>query len=184
MIVTVTLTPALDKTVIIPDFAVNQVNRITEMRLDAGGKGINVSKVLQVLQTKSVATGILGGTTGRWIESQLQEAGIRVHFAHVDKDTRTNLKVIDDHLHTNTDINEPGEPVGQEVLLEVYQKAPRPSDRLPGQGTGWCSPERPPREPPAIFSKTGSFPSSRRASAATWMQTANCCGPVWKHFPK
>ena len=76
MIVTVTLTPALDKTVILPDFRVNEVNRIQSLRLDPGGKGINVSKGLRALGVDSLATGILGGDTGRYIEKSLHEAGI------------------------------------------------------------------------------------------------------------
>ena len=59
MIYTVTLTPALDKTVVIPDFTVDKLNRIKTIRLDPGGKGINVSKVLKALGTDSVAAGIL-----------------------------------------------------------------------------------------------------------------------------
>ena len=122
MIITVTLTPALDKTVVLPGFAVNQVNRIESLRLDAGGKGINVSKVLRSLGTDSLATGILGGGTGRYIENSLREAGIACDFVHVEQETRTNLKVIDPQNHTNTDINEPGAPVGPEVLEEVLGK--------------------------------------------------------------
>jgi 1-phosphofructokinase len=123
MIVTVTLTPALDKTVVLPGFAVDQVNRIQSLRLDAGGKGINVSKVLKALGTDSLATGILGGGTGRYIENALQEMGIACDFAWVPQDTRTNLKVIDPVGHTNTDINEPGAPVSEEVLESVFEKA-------------------------------------------------------------
>lgn len=122
MIVTVTLTPALDKTVVLPNFAVDQVNRIENLRLDAGGKGINVSKVLKALGTDSLATGILGGGTGRYIENSLQGMGIACDFAWVEQDTRTNLKVVDPLRHTNTDINEPGAPVSDAVLEAVYQK--------------------------------------------------------------
>ena len=50
MVITVTLNPAIDKTVTIEAFAVNQVNRIYATRLDAGGKGINVSKVIKNLR--------------------------------------------------------------------------------------------------------------------------------------
>ena len=76
MIVTITLTPALDKTVTLPGFAVDKVNRVQSMRLDAGGKGINVSKVLKALGTDSVACGILGGGTGRFIQNSLTEAAL------------------------------------------------------------------------------------------------------------
>ena len=122
MIVTVTLTPALDKTVILPDFRVNEVNRIQSLRLDPGGKGINVSKGLRALGVDSLATGILGGDTGRYIEKSLHEAGIACDFVWTDRDTRTNLKVVDPVRHTNTDINEPGAPVSAAVLEDVYHK--------------------------------------------------------------
>ena len=122
MIVTVTLTPALDKTVVLPGFRVDQVNRIQSLRLDPGGKGINVSKVLDALGTKSLATGILGGGTGRYIEKSLGEMGIACDFVWVEQETRTNLKVIDPVDHTNTDINEPGAPVSRAVLEAVFDK--------------------------------------------------------------
>ena len=123
MIVTLTLAPALDKTAVIPGFAADRVNRVQSLRLDAGGKGINVSKVLRALGTDSLATGILGGSTGRFIEGALKQAGIACDFAWVEQDTRTNMKVIDPENHTNTDINEPGAPAAEAVLESVWQKA-------------------------------------------------------------
>ncbi|MBQ8092829.1 MAG: 1-phosphofructokinase [Clostridia bacterium] len=122
MIATVTLSPALDKTVVIPAFTVGKVNRIRNIRLDAGGKGINVSKVLKMLGTDSIATGVLGGNTGTWIERELERYDIGSDFVHIDSETRTNLKIIDDILHTNTDINEPGAAVNAEIIEAVYQK--------------------------------------------------------------
>ena len=139
MIYTVTLTPALDKTVVIPDFTVDKVNRIRTIRLDPGGKGINVSKVLKALGTESVAAGILGGSTGRFILNRLDEMRIAHDFVTVQDETRTNLKVIDDVRQTHTDINEPGAPADPAVLDQVLQKllsAVQPGDRVVLAGKG------------------------------------------------
>lgn len=116
MIYTVTLNPALDKTVEIPSLTVDSVNRITTMRTDPGGKGINVSKVIDKLGGKSIAIGILGGDTGRNIQTALKRMGLETDFCFVDGETRTNMKIIDPVNHTNTDINEPGVTVSKEIL--------------------------------------------------------------------
>ena len=116
MIYTVTLNPALDKTVEIPSMTLNRVNRITNLRTDPGGKGINVSKVIQKLGGTSIACGILGGTTGERILASLKEMGLETCFAWEKGETRTNVKIIDPVCHTNTDINEPGLTVAVETL--------------------------------------------------------------------
>ena len=119
MIYTVTLNPALDKTVQIPDFSVNAMNRISTIRCDAGGKGINVSKVIQSLGGESVAMGILAGHTGKQIENALTQQGISCRFLFTQGETRTNLKIIDPSRRTTTDINEPGMPVSEALLREI-----------------------------------------------------------------
>ena len=123
MILTVTLTPALDKTVVVPGFSMNTVNRIQSIRVDAGGKGINVSKTLHVMGGTSVAIGILGGSNGEFIRDSLDQQGIKNDFVFVRDNTRVNLKIIDPDNHTNTDINEPGAPVTSDDLNAVLKIA-------------------------------------------------------------
>ena len=118
-IYTVTLNPALDKTVRIPNFAVDQVNRVTWLRQDAGGKGINVSKVIAKLGGESTAIAVLAGQTGQWIANALGENNIKVQAIAVPGETRTNLKVVDAESGTNTDINEPGPEVTDSVLEQA-----------------------------------------------------------------
>ena len=108
MIITITLNPAVDKTVEIQDFEVGTVNRVASVRLDAGGKGINVSKVIKSLGGESCSAGILGGNTGNFIKDCLNGMGIENKFLYIEGETRTNLKVVDSKRKTNTDINEPG----------------------------------------------------------------------------
>lgn len=119
MIYTVTLNPALDKTVTIPNFAIDTVNRIAEMRTDPGGKGINVSKVIRELGGQSVVLALLGGSTGKAISDSLEEMGLNCHMTFVPGQTRTNLKVIDPVNHNNTDINEPGLQVEPDILSQM-----------------------------------------------------------------
>ena len=119
MIYTVTLNPALDKTAQVPDLKVDEVNRITELRRDAGGKGINVSKVIKKLGGTTEAWAILAGNTGDWIQAALEADGIRVHSVPAAGETRTNLKVVDPVNDTHTDINEPGPEVTDSMLNDM-----------------------------------------------------------------
>lgn len=122
MILTVTLNPARDRTVMIPGFEAGKVNRIQETRDDPGGKGINVSKVIAALGGKSVAMGIFGGQAGRYIQGCLEDMGIDCDFVRTAAETRTNIKVVDPERHVTTDINAPGVPVSMRVLSRVFQK--------------------------------------------------------------
>ncbi len=122
MIITITLNPAVDKTVEIADFEVGNVNRVSSLRYDAGGKGINVSKVIRSLGGNSKAVGILGGNAGNFIKDYLDHIGIDNDFHFIKRETRTNLKVIDPSKKTNTDINEPGPEVSGEDMTTLKRK--------------------------------------------------------------
>lgn len=119
MIVTVTLNPAVDKTVEINDVHINRVNRVSSVRLDAGGKGINVSKIILSLGGKSRAIGFLGGKSGEFIQEYLDKMGIASDFVFIDGETRTNLKIIDPLQHTNTDINEKGPEITEADIQQI-----------------------------------------------------------------
>ncbi len=122
MLYTVTMNPALDKTATIEEFKLGEVNRITSLRQDPGGKGINVSKVAKKLGTTSTAFAILAGSTGKKIASMVEDAGINLEAFEVAGETRTNLKVADPKLGTNTDINEPG-PTIRESDIQAFTES-------------------------------------------------------------
>ena len=106
----------------VPGFSLDKVNPIEQMRMDPGGKGINISKVLQGFGERSVATGILGGNTGEYIKGCLHTMSIAHDFVYVSAPTRTNLKIVDPQKHTNTDINEPGSEVDKQTVDSVLAK--------------------------------------------------------------
>lgn len=121
MIITVTMNPAIDKTVEIGTFQHGGLNRIRKVEYDAGGKGINVSKTIRELGESSVATGFLGGNGGRTIEHVLKEKNITCDFIWVNGETRINTKVFE----TNgalTELNEPGPSISKEQMDDLIQK--------------------------------------------------------------
>lgn len=119
MIYTVTLNPAIDKTVVIENLSPGQVNRVASVRVDAGGKGINVSKCLRALGADTVAAAILAGSAGKQLEDMLKALNIPVLQVNVPGQSRTNLKIIDPCKMENTDINEPGPVVSAELLAQL-----------------------------------------------------------------
>lgn len=122
MIITVTLNPAVDKTVVVDCFRQGSVNRAVSVREDAGGKGINVSKLIKSLEGESTVTGVIGGYTGSFIRSQLDGMGIKNDFVEIEGNTRTNIKLVDKGNGIYTDINEPGAEIPTEALRQVADK--------------------------------------------------------------
>ena len=80
MVITVTLNPAIDKTLIVDGFQLGSVNRTMDVRHDIGGKGVNVSKVLKNLGIDSLAIGFLGGVFRKSFESELDKRNISLKY--------------------------------------------------------------------------------------------------------
>ncbi len=116
MIITITLNPAIDKTGVVEELKTGSINRLLSVRQDPGGKGINVSKSLKTLGGESIALGILGGSTGAWVEKALLQLGIQSAFTKTNTLTRTNLKLYDAKTGDTTDINELGQPCGDAAM--------------------------------------------------------------------
>lgn len=121
MIVTVTMNPAIDKTVETSYLQQGGLNRISKVEYDAGGKGINVSKTICELGGKSIATGFLAGNAGRTIKNVLDEKGIQNDFVWIKGETRTNTKVFEENGMV-TELNEPGAVPSEDELKELIDK--------------------------------------------------------------
>ena len=92
MIYTVTLNPSIDYIVRLDKVEVGSVNRMDSDDKFAGGKGINVSRVLKRLDIPNTATGFIGGFTGKFITDTLAEEQIETQFVQVAEDTRINAR--------------------------------------------------------------------------------------------
>lgn len=121
MIITVTMNPAIDKTVEIDALEPGGLNRIQKVEYDAGGKGINVSKTIRELGGETLATGFLGGNAGKTIQNVLDASGIKNDFIWVEGETRTNTKVFEKNGAV-TELNEPGPVIGEAQMEELLQK--------------------------------------------------------------
>jgi 1-phosphofructokinase len=116
MIYTVTLNPSIDFIVRLDHLELGSVNRMTSDDKFAGGKGINVSRILQRLDVDNTATGFIGGFTGRFVEDGLTAEGIKTNFVQVSEDTRINVKIKADE---ETEINGAGPKISDEKLEEL-----------------------------------------------------------------
>lgn len=130
MIYTVTFNPAIDYVVRVEEFSLGQVNRSSREEIQFGGKGINVSVMLNHLGTDSCALGFLAGFTGKAIEDDLHRMGIRTDFIHLSQGmTRINVKL---KAKEETEINGQGPEISQADFQKLLEQVAllQPGDTL------------------------------------------------------
>lgn len=130
MIVTVTLNAAVDKTYTVENFALDKVHRPSDEKTVAGGKGVNVARVLKELGREVIASGFAGGCNGKFILSSLEEEGIGHEFVHTVGESRLCIAVVDPARGTQTEVNESGAEVTYEEVQRLREKLSRLMDGL------------------------------------------------------
>lgn len=119
MIYTVTFNPSIDYVIFTNDFKIDGLNRATATYKFAGGKGINVSRVLKTLDVESTALGFAGGFPGKFIADTLNNSAIQSNFIEVDEDTRINVKL---KTGQETEINAPGPHITSAQFEQLLQQ--------------------------------------------------------------
>jgi 1-phosphofructokinase family hexose kinase len=115
MIVTFTPNPALDKTAVVPGFALGSIFRTSDVRMLAGGKGFNVARSMRVLGGDPLVIAPLAGHTGRLITDLARAERLRYEACWFDGETRTCLSIIDPQTGVVSELYEQGPPIPPEV---------------------------------------------------------------------
>lgn len=121
MILTITLNPAIDTRYKIDEFQIDGVFR-SEPSKTAGGKGLNVSRVLKMLGEEVTASGFLGGKSGDWVSDEIKKDGIKDCFIKTNTETRTCIAILGNG--NQTEILESGKQISKvyvEEFLEFFK---------------------------------------------------------------
>lgn len=120
MIYTITLNPAVDVILTFNEqIKEGSVNRAVSEVITAGGKGVNVSRILKTLGRDSVAIGFVGGLSGKFVEEELERLNIKTDFAYVKNPTRLNIKIAGPKC---TELNSPSSTISKEDILNILKK--------------------------------------------------------------
>ncbi|MCL6516114.1 1-phosphofructokinase [Alicyclobacillus sp.] len=129
-VVTVTVNPAVDLFLHVDRLTPGALHRVPAPRTDAGGKGINVAKALRAFGIPVAATGLLGGSRGRWIRDAVVEMGGIDAFVAIGAETRINVKVVDAQGQL-TELNTPAPPLSEGEVAALTEKI----DQISAPGT-------------------------------------------------
>lgn len=147
MIVTLTLNPSVDRTVEVETLARGEVMRALSVRVDPGGKGINVSRALAThgLATRAVVT--IGGAEGEHLVTLLRDTGIEIVPVRITGAIRSNITVVEPD-GTTTKFNEPGAELSDEELAEVFAAV-----KIAAESADWlvASGSLPPGMPATVY---------------------------------
>lgn len=120
MIYTVTFNPSLDYIVSVENFTVGRVNRTVKELMFPGGKGINVSIVLNNLGMESTALGFVAGFTGEEIKKRVRELNIKEKFVRIDEGlSRINVKL---RSNVESEINGMGPAIDDKAVKSFYSQ--------------------------------------------------------------
>lgn len=122
MITTITLNPAIDATWFLDTFDEEEINRLQGKKIDAGGKGINISRFLTMMGCPTLAMGFCGGDNGARLSSLLDEAGVRHNLTPIQGETRQNVTVFVEEGKKTIKINEAGPEISP-AECEAFEKA-------------------------------------------------------------
>ncbi len=119
-VVTVTINPAIDQTISIPNFTAGAVNRVRSSQMDAGGKGINVAAFLADFGQPATVTGFLGSANDEIFRRLFSQKGIEDRCVRIAGATRIGVKITDPALHQTTDINFPGQAPEPADIVRLF----------------------------------------------------------------
>jgi len=131
MIYTLTTNPAVDRELTVAAIEYDSVLRASQSRVDFGGKGFNVSRLLKGMGAESTAVGFLGGKAGELLQDGLQALGIGTQFVWVSGETRTNVSIVTQSASHYIKVNEKGplvDSASQHELLEKIATLAQPGD--------------------------------------------------------
>ena len=108
MITTVTLNASIDKAYYMESSIENgTVMRVKAVHNSAGGKGLNVARAVRLCGEEVLATGLVGGYNGKYLEALLDKDGVSHDFVHIQGETRSCINILDE-AYGSTEYLEPG----------------------------------------------------------------------------
>lgn len=123
MILTITMNASVDITYVLEEFKLGETNRVKTVLKTAGGKGLNVSRVLHQVNANIFSSGMIGGTTGEFIQKKLDKQNLRHRFYQIQQDSRNNITMIAGK--EQTEILEAGPTVSdkeQEEFISLFKE--------------------------------------------------------------
>ncbi len=122
MIYTITLNPSLDRVIWVDEIKTDDSIRIIQEKHYAGGKGIDVSRVIKTLGGDTTATGFLGSFTGLHLEGLLINEGVTCDFIRIAEETRSNVIVFNNKSEEHIAFNSKGPEVTPYDIACLFNK--------------------------------------------------------------
>jgi tagatose 6-phosphate kinase len=120
MILTVTMNPSIDMAYELDHLKLDSVNRASSVNKTAGGKGLNVTRVIHQMKEPVIASGLLGGKFGAYILAKLTADGIQAKFTTISQETRNSIALLHDG-GKQTEILEKGPQISPQESLNFLQ---------------------------------------------------------------